>query len=312
LYQVLTAFRVGATLVLEKTFAYQAAILHRIVNERATGLPVVPTIAAMLLQLDLKAWDLSSLRYVTNAGAALPMEHLTKLRFCLPHAKVYCMYGLTECQRVSYLPPDEIDRKAGSVGKGMPNEEVYIVDENDRRARAGAVGELVVRGSHVMQGYWHLPEETARVLRPGRFPWERVLYSGDLFRADEDGYLYFVARKDDMIKTRGEKVSPKEVEEVLYKLHGIAEAAVVGVQDDLLGQAVKAVIVCVDGSSLSKAEVLRHCSRHLEDFMVPKIVEFRNALPKTANGKVLRLELGGNENGLPASRVSVVAGGVAQ
>src|SRR5262249_12709547 len=159
----------------------------------------------------------------------------------------------------SYLPPDEIDRKAGSVGRGMPNEEVYIVDENGQPAAMGVTGELVIRGSHVMQGYWHLPEETAMVLRPGRFPWERVLYSGDLFRRDEEGYLYFVARKDDIIKTRGEKVSPKEVEEVLYKLPGVAEAAVVGVRDPLLGQAVKAVIVRVSGADLSSADVLRHC-----------------------------------------------------
>src|SRR5438105_14405484 len=120
------------------------------------------------------------------------------------------MYGLTECQRVSYLPPYQIDVRPNSVGRGLPNQEVYIVDDFGNRVPQGSTGELVVRGSNVMKGYWHMPEETERVLRPGHFPWERVLHTGDLFRMDEEGYLYCVGRKDHIIKTKGEKVHPKE------------------------------------------------------------------------------------------------------
>jgi acyl-CoA synthetase (AMP-forming)/AMP-acid ligase II len=201
------------------------------------------------------------------------------------------MYGLTECKRVSYLPPDQIEVRPGSIGRGMPNEEVYLVDESGRRLPPGSTGELVVRGANVMKGYWELPEETAKVLRPGPYPWESVLYSGDLFRSDEEGYLYFLGRKDDIIKTRGEKVSPKEVEDVLYAIEAVADAAAIGVPDPVLGQAIRAVITVRPGMTLDEREVLRHCARHLEDFMVPKQVEFRTCMPKTSSGKVAKREL---------------------
>jgi amino acid adenylation domain-containing protein len=290
LYQVLMAFKIGGTVVLERSFAYPAVVLERIAAERVTGFPIVPTISAILLQMDLGRYDLSSLRYITNTGAMLPTRHIVELRRLLPHVKIYSMYGLTECKRVSYLPPDQIDRRPTSVGKGMPNEEVYIVDDQGNRLESG-VGELVVRGSHVMKGYWEMPDETDRVLRPGPLPGERVLYTGDLFRMDEEGYLYFVGRKDDIIKTRGEKVSPREVENVLYALDGIAEAAVIGVPDEILGEADKAVVALREGASLTEQDVLRHCSRHLEDFMVPKHVEIAAALPKTPSGKIAKQEL---------------------
>jgi acyl-CoA synthetase (AMP-forming)/AMP-acid ligase II len=137
-----------------------------------------------------------------------------------------------------------------------------------------------------MKGYWEMPEETARMLRPGALPWEKVLYSGDLFRMDEEGYLYFLGRKDDIIKTRGEKVSPREVENVLYELAGVSEAAVVGVADPILGQAIKAVVTLKQGAQVTEQDVLRHCSQRLENFMVPKVVEFREAMPKTSSGKI--------------------------
>lgn len=207
------------------------------------------------------------------------------------------MYGLTECKRVSYLPPDQIDIRPDSVGRGMPNEEVYLVDENGRRLGAGEVGELVVRGSNVMQGYWELPEETAKVLRPGRHPWEKVLYTGDLFRMDEEGFLYFVGRRDDIIKTRGEKVSPKEVEEVLCRLPGVSQAAVVGMADEVLGQAIKAVITLRPGAVVTAQDVLSHCARNLEDYMVPKQVVFQDWMPQTDSGKVSKRELAASAAG---------------
>jgi len=241
--------------------------------------------------MDLSKFDLSSLRYITNTAAALPVSHILQLREKFPHATLYSMYGLTECKRVSYLPPEELDRRPGSVGIAIPNTEVWIVDEEGNRVGPGVVGELVIRGSHVMQGYWEKPEETAKVYRPGRYPAERILYSGDLFKMDEDGFLYFVGRKDDIIKSRGEKVAPKEVENVLYALDGVVEAAVVGVPGPILGQAIKAFVVPAEGRTLTERDVLRHCAAHLEDYMMPKYVEFRDSLPKTSSGKIKKTGL---------------------
>jgi acyl-CoA synthetase (AMP-forming)/AMP-acid ligase II len=187
---------------------------------------------------------------------------------------------------VSYLPPDQLDIRPTSVGRGMPNEEVYVVDENGQRVPPNVVGELVVRGANVMKGYWELPAETAERLKPGPLPSEMVLYTGDLFRMDEEGYLYFFGRKDDIIKTRGEKVSPKEVEDVLYALPGIAEAAVIGMADDVLGQSIRAVVTLRDGAQLTEQDVLRHCAARLENFMVPQSVVFMASLPKTGTGKI--------------------------
>ena len=291
LYQIIMAFKVGARVILERSFTYPHTVMERIEAEGVTGFPIVPTISAILLQLNLDRYDLSSLRYITNTGAALPVGHIRRLRRLLPHVRIYSMYGLTECKRVAYLPPEEIDRRPDSVGKAMPNVEVYIVDDRGNRVGPGVVGELVVRGSNVMKGYWGMPEETDRVLRPGPLPGEKVLYTGDLFRMDEDGYLYFIGRRDDIIKTRGEKVSPKEIENVLYSMDGVAEVAVYGVPDGILGQAVKAVVVPEKGANLTEQAIRRYCIEHLEDFMVPKYIEIRGSLPKTESGKINKREL---------------------
>jgi long-chain acyl-CoA synthetase len=291
LYQILMAFKVGATLLLERSFTFPHLVLEAAVRERVTGLPIVPTVASLLLQMDIRRYDLSSLRYLTSTGSALPTAHIRKLREMFPQAQIFSMYGLTECKRVSYLPPDQIDTRPTSVGRGMPNEEVYVVNEDGRRVGPGVIGELVVRGSNVMKGYWEDPVETAKRLRPGQYPWEQVLYTGDLFKTDSEGYLYFVGRKDDIIKSRDEKVSPREVEDVLYRLDGVAEAAVVGVPDPILGQVVKAYITRRAGSDITENDVLRHCARRLEDFMVPKTVEFRDYLPRTASGKISKREI---------------------
>lgn len=288
LYQVLMATQAGATLVLEKSFAFPQAILNKAAAEKATGLPLVPTMAAILLQMkDLKPGAYPHIRYITNTAAALPPAHIERLQALFPAARLYSMYGVTECKRCTYLPPAELARRPGSVGIAIPGTEAYVVDAAGRPVAPGTVGELVIRGPHVMKGYWEDPVATERALRPGPFAWEKVLYTGDLFRADEEGFLYFVARKDDVIKTRGEKVSPKEIENVLYALAGVAEAVVVGVPDAILGMAIKAVVVPAD-ATLTAQDVLRHCARHLEEFMVPKLVEFRDSLPKTDSGKISR------------------------
>jgi acyl-CoA synthetase (AMP-forming)/AMP-acid ligase II len=204
------------------------------------------------------------------------------------------MYGLTECIRASYLPPDRLEEKPDSVGVPIPGTEAWLEDESGRRLdRPGEVGELIVRGPHVMAGYWNRPEETARRLKPGPLPGERVLRTGDLFRRDGEGFLYFHSRKEDLIKTAGERVGPREIENVLHELEAVAEAAVVGVPDPLLGQAVKAVLVLRPGASLTAQEALRHCRKRLERHKVPKQIEFRSELPKTASGKISRIALAG-------------------
>ncbi|MFC5420420.1 class I adenylate-forming enzyme family protein [Bosea eneae] len=288
LYQLLMAMRLGATLVLEKSFAFPQAIFERIRTEKVTGFPLVPTMAALILQMrDLEPGFLPSLRYISNTAAALPPVHIARLRELLPGVRVYSMYGLTECKRCTYLPPEELDRRPGSVGIAIPNTEALVVDDDGNRVPPGVAGELVIRGPHVMQGYWRNDAATTQMLRPGPHPWEKRLHTGDLFQTDADGFLYFVGRKDDIIKTRGEKVAPKEVETVLHAHPGIAEAVVMGVADPVLGHAIAALVVRSD-ESLSERDIIRHCAAHLEDFMVPKIVEFRSELPKTDTGKVSR------------------------
>jgi long-chain acyl-CoA synthetase len=292
LYQVLMAIRIGATVLLETSFAFPLATLKMMAEERATVFPAVPTIYAALLNVKtLDQFDLRALRVMTNAAAALPEEHIRRLRATFPHVALFSMYGLTECKRVTFLPPEQLDIRPSSVGRGMPNQEVWLVDDAGNRLPNGATGELVIRGSHVMQGYWEKPAETAKRLRPGPRAGEMVLYSGDLFRTDLEGWLYFVARRDDIIKSRGEKVSPREVENALYSLYGVLEAAVIGVDDEALGQAVKAFIVPRDGHALTEREVIRHCLARLENFMAPKYVQFVAELPKTDTGKIKKSAL---------------------
>jgi acyl-CoA synthetase (AMP-forming)/AMP-acid ligase II len=196
------------------------------------------------------------------------------------------MYGMTECKRISYLPPEQLAIRPTSVGRGMPNQECWLVDELGCRLPNGATGELVVRGSHVMRGYWEKPVETAERLKPGAVEGERILYTGDIFRTDAQGWLYFVARGDDIIKSRGEKVAPREVENAIYALEGVLDCAVIGVADELLGQAVKAFVSVKPGASLSERDVIRHCLSRLESYMAPKSVVFMEHLPRTDSGKI--------------------------
>jgi long-chain acyl-CoA synthetase len=291
LYQLLVTIATGGRLVLEENFAFPAVTLRKFADEGVTGFAGVPTIYSLLLSLDLDQFDLSRLRYLTNAAAALPVEHLKRLRERLPLADLFCMHGLTEAVRTVYLPPKDVGTRPGSVGMAIPGTEVWLEDDSGRRVGAGEVGEMVVRGRHVMRGYLNDAESTAARFRPGRVVGERVCYTGDLFRADAEGYLYFVGRKDDIIKSRGEKVSPEEVENALYTLDGVESAAVVGVPDERLGQAVKAYVVLAAGRKYTEIQVIAHCKARLEEFAVPRLVEFRDVLPKTASGKILRREL---------------------
>ncbi len=301
LYQLLMAVRVGATLVLEPGFAFPGRIVSLLADERITCLPGVPTVFTTLLSLHgLRERGFPDLRLLTNAGAALPAATVADVRATFPDAELFLMYGLTEATRVAYLPPGLVDSKPTAVGTAIPGTEAWIEDEAGRVLGPGEVGELFVRGAHVMQGYWNDPEGTAKRLREGRWPWERTLATNDLFRLDGDGHLRFVGRRDDVIKSRGEKVAPREVEEILVDAPGVREAAVVGVEDRLLGMAVIAHVAPEPGAQLDAAELRRICAGALEDHKVPRRIDVHDELPRTANGKIDRRTLAGASATQPA------------
>lgn len=292
LYHVFLGAAQGATLHIERSFAFPVKMAALMQQERISVFPAVPTMYAMLLSLNTVGdGDWSHLRVLTNAGSALPMAQASRLAQLWPQAQLFNMYGQTECARISYLPPEDLMRKAGSVGKGLSGQTWWLADENGQPLDQGQTGELIVSGEHVMLGYWRQPEATQAKLWTDPGTGLRVLRTGDLFRTDKDGYLYFVGRQDDIIKSRGEKVSPREVEETIHLLPGVRQAAVVGVDDALLGQAIRAFIVTEPGASLSEREVIRHCLGHLESFKSPQTVVFVDALPHTESGKLLKRAL---------------------
>ncbi len=292
LTQLLVACAAGATLVLERSFTFPVRILQTMAREGATVFPAVPTMYAMLAPLnDFRSAALPSLRLMTSASAPLDPGLGASIRARFPDAPLCEMYGQTECTRISYMPPAQYSQRPGSVGQGLPGQCWWLRDEAGRRLPHGSSGELVVQGDHVMLGYWQDPDATRQKIALDPTTGERVLFTGDLFRSDEVGWLYFVERMDDIIMTRGEKVSPREVERVLQRLPGVAECMVVGVDDPLLGQAVRAYVACMPDVVLEERQVIRHCLSQLESYMAPKSVGFVDALPRTYNGKVRRQPL---------------------
>ncbi len=291
LCQLLTCVRVGAALVLEEGFSLPGRVVQLLEDRRITGLPAVPTIFQVLVSLrGLADRELPDLRFLTNAGASLPEATVGALRRTFPGAQLYLMYGLTECIRVSYLPPDRLHAPTSS-GIPIPGTDAWVAGPDGREAEVGEVGELMVRGPHVMHGYWRDPERTAERLRPGRWPWEPALATGDLFLRDDEGLLHWVGRTDDLIKCRGEKVYPREVEEVLHAVDGVREAAVVGVPDRLLGQAVHGHVAPEHGFQLDPVALRRECADRLEAHKVPGSISVHDELPRTARGKVDRRAL---------------------
>jgi long-chain acyl-CoA synthetase len=288
-YQLLMTILLGATLLVERSFVYPVPVLRRVLEHEVTVFPIVPTVGATLLSLNRSGgWTFPHVRRVTNTAAALPADFIPRLATVFPNALIFAMYGLTECKRVAYLEPERLFEKPTSVGKAIPGTEVFLLSRDGAPVPAGEPGILHVRGPHVMLGYWKQPELSAMMLKPGRLPGERVLCTHDFFTMDADGDLYFVGRSDDIIKTRGEKVSPVEVENVLHRIPGVREAAVVGVPDEMLGEAIRAFIVLDDGAELTEQQVKRECMARLEGFMVPRDVVFMLELPKTATAKVSR------------------------
>ena len=291
LNQLLTAIEQRASLVL-LTFRFGDEIVRAIRDHHCTGLAGVPTIWSILTRAAplLEKTPLPSLRYITNSGGAVPSDTTARLRKLLPDTRIFWMYGLTEAFRSTFLPPDEIDRRPTSIGKAIPECEVFAVTGDGRRAKPGEPGILVHRGPTVSLGYWKRPEDTARVLRPNPFvPAECggdiVCYSGDLVIEDEDGFFYFVGRDDAMIKSSGYRISPTEVEEVLMATGHFRQIAVIGLPDPLIGQRVHAVGVA-RGAPVDVPATLKAASEKLASFMLPRDIEIVSDLPVTPNGKV--------------------------
>ena len=292
LYQLFMSVRLAATIVLERSFVFPAHVVRRTSEEEITVFPGVPTIFATLLALHRSTGTvLPTVRRVTNTAAALPAEWNAELQRLFPSALLFRMYGLTECKRVCYLEPEDLERRPTSVGRAIPGTEAFLLGPDGERVPPGAPGILHVRGPHIMLGYWRQPELTRKMIKPGAYEGDRVLCSHDTFTTDEDGYLYFVARTDEIIKTRGEKVSPVEVESALYAIPGVLEAAVIGVADEVLGESIYAFIAADPGAGLTEQSVKRACLARLESFMVPSRVIFREALPKTGTGKLQKQDL---------------------
>ncbi|TQO38585.1 acyl-CoA synthetase (AMP-forming)/AMP-acid ligase II [Arenibacter algicola] len=287
LYQLLMSVASGATLIMEPSFIFLGNIYKQVEENKATIFPGVPTTYAMMVaSFRNKPFSLESIKKVTNTAASLPPDYIPILRKIFPNALIFKMYGLTECKRVSYLEPELLDEKVRSVGKAIPGTETFIMTIDGKKAKPNESGILYVRGPHIMVGYWNQEERSKKMLVPGELPWERVLCTHDLFKMDEEGFLYFLGRSDDIIKTRGEKVSPLEIENVLLKLKGVKESAVVGIPDEIQGQIIKAFISVDKGIHLTEKEVRKFCNAHLESFMVPEKIVFLDELPKSSNRKV--------------------------
>jgi acyl-CoA synthetase (AMP-forming)/AMP-acid ligase II len=292
LYQLLMAVTIGGSLIAEQSFTFQTSVYKQIEMFKPTVFPGVPTIYAMMIATNKKTGlSFDCIRKVTNTAAALPVEFIPDLKKIFPQALIFKMYGLTECKRVCYLEPELIDIKTGSVGKAIPGTEVFLLSPEGKPVPPGEKGILYIRGPHVMLGYWHKEELSNEMLKKGALPWERILCSNDWFRMDEDGFLYFLGRTDDIIKTRGEKVSPAEVENVIYKIPGIKEVAVIGIPDEIMGEAIIAFVTTHGNMQISEKDILRECMSGLELFMVPKRIIFIDDMPKSSNSKIDKKEL---------------------
>lgn len=274
----------GATLILENSMVYPHRVLARMAEAGATSFAGVPSTYALLLnRTRLSDYALGSLRYLTQAGGPMAPALMQRLRAALPQARLYVMYGQTEATaRLAYLPPERLEEKLGSAGIAIPGVRIEVRSETGQPLPAGQVGEICVAGENIMLGYWRDSEATARVLVDG---W---LHTGDMAYCDAEGYLFIQGRRSDMIKTGAHRVNPREIEEAIIELEGVADVAVVGVDDDILGQVIKAVVVPRPGATPDPLRIKAHCRARLASYKVPKFVEYSSDLPRTASGKVKR------------------------
>jgi acyl-CoA ligase (AMP-forming) (exosortase A-associated) len=296
LSQLTTAFSSGATAVLHN-YLLPRDVLNVVASQSITGMTAVPPLWIQLAQLEWPESARDCLRYIANTGGKLPRAVVQRLRAILPRTEIFLMYGLTEAFRSTYLPPSEIDKRPDSIGKAIPNAEILVVREDGTRCSVGEPGELVHRGVLVAMGYWNDPEKTAERFRPapGHDPGlplpEIAVWSGDTVEMDEEGFLYFVGRRDGMIKTSGYRVSPTEVEEIAYATGLVGESVAIGVPHPVLGQAIVLVVTPLRTTDINLDDFIGECKRRLPTFMVPAHVSVRNALPRNSNGKIDRKAL---------------------
>ena len=301
--QLSTAFHAGASVIL-MDYLLPRDVIALAAREHATGLAGVPPLWSQLADLEWPAAARTSLRYITNSGGAMPLAVLRKLRAALPNTQPYLMYGLTEAFRSTFLPPTELDRRPDSIGKAIPNAEILVVRPDGTPCAPNEPGELVHRGALVSLGYWNDPVKTAERFKPvpNQNPAlvleELAVWSGDTVRADEEGFLYFVGRRDEMIKTSGYRVSPTEVEEVVFATGLVADAAAVGVPHPRLGQGIVVVATPAPNQQPEAERLLAACREQLPQFMVPLRIEWRDAVPRNANGKYDRPRLAAELNEL--------------
>jgi acyl-CoA synthetase (AMP-forming)/AMP-acid ligase II len=283
-----THFAVGGSVVIDNRFVYPAAVLQTMREQSATGFAGVPSTFTILLNRSLlKGQKFPRLRYVTQAGGAMAPAVQKEVAKAFAPARLFVMYGATEASaRLSYLDPADLPRKWGSIGKGIPGVELFVADENGRPLAPGQEGEIVARGPNIMQGYWGRPEETRRVLRNGLY------FTGDIGTTDDEGFLFIVGRTWEMIKVGGNRVSAKQIEEALYEHPAVAEAAVIGIPDDLLGEVPKAFLVLKTGAPPCSDElIMEFLTGRLAPYKIPKSIEFREGLPKNEAGKIQKRQL---------------------
>ncbi|KOA20365.1 long-chain-fatty-acid--CoA ligase [Clostridium homopropionicum DSM 5847] len=289
-----THFRVGGSLVINNRFMFPQTVIDDINKYNCTGFAGVPSTYQILLRMtDIKNSKLRSLRYITQAGGKLAEVFIKELVSILEGVDIFIMYGQTEATaRLSYLPPNLINIKANSIGKGIPGTELKVINKNGEEVKKDEIGEVVARGGNIMKGYFNDEEETRKVIKNG------YLYTGDLAKVDEEGYIYIVSREKNIIKSGGNRVSPKEIEDIIVKIPEVVECAVIGVEDDILGEAVKAFVVLTEENSLIDSKyIIDFSSKHLPSYKTPKYVEFLKKLPKNSSGKILIKKLKDFEEG---------------
>jgi long-chain acyl-CoA synthetase len=293
-----THLAIGASLILENNLVYPQRVAERIASEAVSGFSGVPSTFALLLgRVNLEEYDLSHLRYITQAGGAMAPALTDRLLTALPDTKIFIMYGQTEASaRLTYLPPEKIREKRGSIGIAIPDTVIEIRNRQGQQVKPGEHGEICAYGANIMHGYWGDPDMTAQVLKDG---W---LYTGDLAHTDSDGYIYIDGRSSDMIKSGANRISPKEIEEVIQELENVQEVAVVGSPDEILGEIIKAYVVAKTDSDLDKKAIQRHCKINLAIYKIPKEIEFIDELPKTASGKIKKFLL--QEQGLQVNHAT--------
>ena len=279
-----THLAVGAKLVLENGMLYPHRIVERMASENVTGFSGVPSTFALLLsRTKLKEYDLSSLKYLTQAGGPMAPVSINRILAEIPHIDFVVMYGQTEASaRLSYLPAEKLQEKMGSIGIAIPGVTLEIRDEDGKKVSEGVSGEIYATGENIMLGYWNAPELTKDVVIDG---W---LKTGDLAHYDKDGYIYIDGRSSEMLKVGANRISPKEIEEVIVALDNVEEVAAIGIPDEILGQVIKVFIVPCQENDLEKRTIMAHCKKNLAIYKMPKHIEFVTELPKTASGKIKR------------------------